>query len=178
MYNPDTGVWEDETVIANNIPNTGNISVTVPAFDSIDSTSIHLIQVKVSSSISIGPNTLPTSALPTISRSTISYLIKSDMTDIAKRSLCDIWHRTTININQDTLPPCPCNTLQAQTDDRYTKEKSFQLYISNYFFRKFKATSCYRQTNTRYIIKDKVFIVISLIFVQLLALSYTKVIQY
>lgn len=92
---------------------------------------------------------IPALALGAIGRFALRFLIKKVITDIRKRIACNVWHLSTRGININRLPPCPCNLEQMSIDDRYTKEKPFQFYTSKYFFKKFKAASCYRETNAR-----------------------------
>jgi deleted-in-malignant-brain-tumors protein 1 len=65
--------------------------------------------------------------------------------DGAKRVACEVWHNTDSGVNGVRLPPCPCNIDQMNGDDRYVKEKQSQFVISQLFFKKSKAVSCYRQ---------------------------------
>lgn len=156
LYNPNTDTWEDNVVLATDAPNTGEVPVTVPDFQNIDQNSMRVALMKVSLNGSRNGNSrrkrvIPALALGAIGRSALRFLMKKTITDIGKRLLCNAWHSGTRGINRNRLPPCPCNLEQMSIDDRYTKEKPFQFYTSKYFFRKFKATSCYRQTNARYV---------------------------
>ena len=149
LYNPDTDTWETDIPLRTSVPNTGMAEITIPDYEVLDQTSLRLALIKVSlSTTNENEQKLPSSALGKISRFKLTFIIKIVVTDIFKRVACGIWQKTDGGVNNNRLPPCPCNLAQMNSDlDRYTKERPYQFHVSKNFFRKTKAASCYRQSN-------------------------------
>ena len=152
LYNPNTDTWEADIPLSNSVPNTGLAELVTPDYEVLDQTALRYALIKVSlSTTNVNGLQLPTVALGKISRSVSTLVIKIVVTDILKRAVCDIWQNTDGGVNNNRLPPCPCNLEQMESDlDRYTKERPFQFFMSKNFFKKSRATSCYRQTNVGY----------------------------
>ena len=152
LYNPNTDTWEADIPLSNSVPNTGLAELVTPDYEVLDQTALRLGLIKVSlSTTSSNGVALPAVALRKISRFVLTFVIKKVVTDILKRAVCDIWQNTDGGVNNNRLPPCPCNLEQMNSDlDRYTKERPFQFFLSKYYFKKYQATSCYRQSNVGY----------------------------
>ena len=152
MYKPNTDTWEADIPLSNSVPNTGLAELVTPDYEVLDQTALRYALIKVSlSTTNVNGLQLPTVALGKISRFVSTLVIKIVVTDILKRAVCDIWQNTDGGVNNNILPPCPCNLEQMNSDlDRYTKERPFQFFMTKTFFKKSRATSCYRQSNVGY----------------------------
>lgn len=139
------------------VPDTGTVTITIPDIlnlaDAIFNIRLRLLKAAL---IKIFPNVgkhhKGWSYLRKIGRVAFKFLTSKYLLafDIGRRVACHAWHSTTGVTNNDRLPPCPCNLEQMSVDGRYIKEKLFQFLVSKFFFRKFQARSCYRQTTIRY----------------------------
>ena len=153
-------------MLVTDVPNNGSAEVTVPDYEELDQTSVRLAEIKVSlSTATINPVKRALPALPIviavlkvlgryIARHAIRYIkkkIKEESKEaavsLAKRLACEVWYAHDNGINTNTLPPCPCNTDQMGSDDRYTKENIIHFLINRKVFQKSKASSCYRQAS-------------------------------
>ena len=83
--------------------------------------------------------------------------IKDEIEEAARslklRAGCELWHKFDSGVNNQALPPCPCNKRQATVDDRYTEESGVEDYIRQEYFNRNAATNgCYRQSDVGYVI--------------------------
>jgi len=168
IYNNVTESFEENTVLATNIPNSGSASITLP--DTINSGlplsdyNLHTAIVKV------GVNTSTTSLDRSKRSSHISAatrileklkvfakarLISTIKTSITRRLLCELWVRAAPQFTTTNLPPCPCNVSDASKDSRFIEEKYDNEYVNAAasLLRQYvlhpKSRSCYRQANVR-----------------------------
>ena len=151
--------WKEAFVLASNIPNSGNISVTLPSVPSINKTEfglqLSMLKISVSSSSDSFVSRRSASESSTAILLTkykkwgkllvIGYLKYS----IAARVLCEVWHSETPSVDQRQLPPCPCRKDQALRDDRYDKETGdLADFLRKTFFHR-GSESCFRQATVR-----------------------------
>ena len=93
------------------------------------------------------PENLAT-VLSRVTKSVLRYLVKRIDRNTKKRLACERWYEYDDGVISETpLPPCPCTITQMNNDDRYTKETTFQFVVSQVFFQKSKAVSCFRERN-------------------------------
>ena len=111
---------------------------------------VRLVQFKMSTTI-ITRNSIPenlATVLSKVTKSVLRYLVKRIDRNTKKRLACERWYEYDDGvISEIPLPPCPCTMNQMNNDDRYTKETTFQFVVSQVFFQKPKAVSCFRERN-------------------------------
>ena len=171
LYNTDTNQWESSQTLASDVPaSPGKAEVIIPDFPEINDTSLRLSQIRVSiSNITLSGNRqkrlLPIAfytAARYVARAAVRYVVKETKKYIKKelkearrsallRGACEVWHKYDTGVDNQALPPCPCNTSQATVDDRYTQENIVQDIVRYKVFKREAATNgCYRQSSVRY----------------------------
>lgn len=149
-------VFEETIILATDLPNSGSASVLLP--DSLNTSlpraeyDLHVGLVKV------GVNTSTTSITRYKRNSGTSQLlgklgkfaklltISSIKDSIAARLLCEVWVAATPNFPTRDVPPCACNSEDAEGDDRY-EEETTPAKVRQFFHP--KSSICYRQANVR-----------------------------
>ena len=170
LYNTDTNQWESSKTLASDVPaSPGRAEVIIPDFPEINDTSLRLSQIRVSiSNFTLSGNRqkrflpLVYAAARYVGKAAVRYVvkktkkyIKNELKEVKRSALlrvaCEIWHKYDPGVDNEALPPCPCNTSQAKVDDRYTRENIIQDYVRHEVFKREAATNgCYRQSDVRY----------------------------
>ena len=172
LYNTDANQWESSKTLASNVPaSPGRAEVIIPDFPEINDTSIRLSQIRVSvSNFTLSSDRQKRVPLLPIVYTAIRYgakaavryvvkgtkkYIKNELKEAVRSALlhaaCEEWHKQDPGVDNEALPPCPCNTAQAKVDDRYTQENIIQDIVRHEVFKREAATNgCYRQSNVRY----------------------------
>lgn len=185
--------WESAETLASDVPaGDERAEVIIPDYPEINETSLRLSQIRVtisnftlSSKIQKRFPILPIAffAARTLFRrgakAAIRYVyrkikkiikdkikeeIKEAVRSLKLRAGCELWHKFDSGVNNQALPPCPCNKNQATVDDRYTEEENWEDYIRQEYFNRNAATNgCYRQSDVGYVINIFIFVLTCLI---------------
>ena len=170
LYNTDTNDWESSKTLASDVPASfERAEVIIPDFSEINDTSFRLSQIRVSISNFTLSNNKQKKLLPPVyaavhyvAKAAVRYVVKETKKYIKNelkegkrsallRAACEVWHKYDTGVDNQALPPCPCNTAQANVDDRYNREDVFQDVVRHKGFKRKAATNgCYRQSDVRY----------------------------
>ena len=188
MYNTDLHQWESAETLASDVPASDErAEVIIPDYPEINDTSLRLSQIRVTISNFTLSSKIQKRFLPIVliaahtafrygAKAALRYVyrkvkkiikdeIKEAARSLALRAGCELWHKFDSGVNNQALPPCPCNKSQATVDDRYTEENRGQDYIREKYFNRNAATNgCYRQSNVRYVINLLVLIFFLTVF--------------
>ena len=141
-------MWNRNYVISKHLLySAGQTEITIPLFDDIDDSTVKMIKISVVLNNNTVLKHLPQVSLNGVAWHTFTFLIKTGINEISRRLACEIWHNNDNGVNNIRLPPCPCTIEQMRGDDRYTRENLYQFNISKSFFKKSRASICYRQQN-------------------------------
>ena len=141
-------MWNRNYVISKRLLySAGQTEVTIPLFDDIDDSTVKMIKISVVLNNNTVLKQFPQVSLNGVAWHTFKFLIKTGINEISRRLACEIWHNNDNGVNNIRLPPCPCTIEQMRGDDRYTRENLYQFNISKSFFKKSRASICYRQQN-------------------------------
>ena len=166
VYNNITEKFEETSILATNLPNSGSASLLLP-----DSPSSNLPQVDKTLLISfarVGVN-ISTTEFVRSKRSSFSLrnilgklakfgkigLVSYIKVQVTSRLLCEAFALLSPPFPTRSIPPCPCNENDAMNDDRFTPDES-PAFVRGYFHPKSK--SCFRQANVRYAVKRELYI--------------------
>ena len=167
VYNNITEEFEETSILATNLPNSGSASLLLP--DSPSSILPHVDKTLLISFARVGVNTSTTEFVRS-KRSSFSLrnilgklakfgkigLLSYIKLQVASRLLCEAFALLTPPFPTRSIPPCPCNENDALDDnDRFTPDES-PAFVRRYFHPKSK--SCFRQANVRYAVKRELYI--------------------
>ena len=160
VYNEETEELEQTMMLATDLPNTGFAQVQLPTSPGpVFPTSqydVHaaILQLSVNTSTTIIPvnkRAAHRSKLRTVlqwaKKFTKLGMVSFIKFFVAKRLLCELWVAATPRFPRRSIPPCPCNTVDAASDDRYVEDEA-PGPVRRFFHE--KSSICYRQANVRY----------------------------
>lgn len=175
-YNKASRAYQQASVLATDVPNSGSTTVVMPQANqesvNTDDDEIEPIVVKVGVNASTTAGTLPrvkrssvdtAKVLGTLSKFTKARFLlpgaafAATAVSIYLRVKCEGWKRDNPPDPRvwRNVPPCPCNTTDAERDTRFEKEefpdnklKDIGASVARSFFHS-GSKSCYRQANVR-----------------------------
>ena len=155
IYNGVTEVFEENTILATDMPNSGFASITLlesmasrlPSSDYGLHTAT--LKVTVNSSTTRSKRASVGSILRNAGKFGKPGVIAAAAVlgaSVGQRLLCEVWSRNASPFPRRSIPPCPCTTEDAGNDDRFEVETSPE--SSRRFFHQ-GSSRCYRQANVR-----------------------------
>lgn len=166
LYNEDMDAFEDTMMLATDLPNNGTVSVRLPDAETFPTSQYNvraaILKVSINTSTTVLPVTKRSAHRSALSRFlgwsrrfAKARFISFVKTSIARRLLCEAWVAATPRFPQRSIPPCPCNMNDANSDDRYEEEKYDNKYLNagvgllrRHVLHK-GSRSCFRQANVR-----------------------------